>query len=197
MSVHRSPMSSSCLQSVSVWGSSTHQAATMAQFTSEGTKQSVCEVKPCDNGWFCPWSFKFSLDALAGSVSSGCASALLATYILTWFLINLKCLFCVVQATTRTYKMLVKPWLLLRVASTRRKTHWSSLTRAQLSAMDKLLTSRMIKASLPQNSNQWTESLLNNVPSPDDSPCWSFYDPHPPVDLLVHGNTRNHVRRNL
>ena len=25
----------------------------------------------------------------------------------------------------------------------------------------------------------------------------SFYDPHPPMDLLVHGNTRNHVRSNL
>ncbi len=67
----------------------------------------------------------------------------------------------------------------------------------QRSAIDKLLTSRMIKASLSQNSNQRTESLLDNVPSPDDSSCWSFNDPHPPADLLVHGNTRNHVRSNL
>ena len=25
----------------------------------------------------------------------------------------------------------------------------------------------------------------------------SFYNPHPPVVLLVHGNTRNHVKSNL
>ena len=46
LSVHITPMLSTCFQSVSVRGFSTHQAAAMARFASEGTNQCLCEVKP-------------------------------------------------------------------------------------------------------------------------------------------------------
>ena len=79
----------------------------------------LCEVKPCEPWMGIAHEVKLSPDALAESVSSGCASALLAQHphmVPHQFWLPLH---CVDQATTRAYEMLVEPWLFF----TRWKTH--------------------------------------------------------------------------
>ncbi len=104
----------------------------------------------------------------------------------------------VVRATKRAYETLVGPWLhkscLCRMENT--------LAFASMSAIFFRWTSfartHMFKATVPQK-----QQPMNKVFTPTTARALMtvhagpFYNSHPPVVMLVHGNTRNHVESDL
>ena len=79
--------------------------------------------------------------------------------------------------------------------ATRWKTHRSIIIWAQRSAIDKLLMSDTIKASLAHNCRTGFDFLLGKVPHFSGSPCWSPPDDsHPPLRLWSERQSGSSVR---
>ena len=72
--------------------STRHDASQGGTVYIDRNKQNVVRFGRCDGGWFRQEASNYHLLLWRGSVSSGCASALPATFILTQFLIHLSCL---------------------------------------------------------------------------------------------------------
>ena len=72
-----------------------------------------------------------------------------------------------------------------------------STTMSATYAVDKLLTSGMIKARLSQIATNDSGSHMSNEPNLKNSPCWSIFKSAVIVDLHMHRNARNHALATL
>ena len=138
-------------------------------------EQAVCgEVWLGDGGWFGKKP-SFTLALWRGSVSSGCASALQATHILTQLLIQFELPPSHVDSHNK--ESCQGKLVMLRLLTSclqRMNDTLVSTTMSATYAVDKLLTSGMITAMLSQTATIERGLHLNSGPSPKTSPCWSF-----------------------
>ena len=148
----------------------------------------------CDGGWFGKKP-SFTLALWRGSVSSGCASALQATHILTKLLIHFELPPSHVDSHNKESFQgnFVMLWSLASCLQRMNDTLVSTTLSATY-AVDKLLTSGMIKARLSQIATNDSGPHMNDEPSlSKHSTCGPSISPQSLVVLHMHRNARNHA----